>query len=100
MDTSGPGMIQGFIPLIFMFGVFYLIVFKPQMKAQKEHQNMMKDLKKNDEVVTSGGMIGTIVNVKPETITLRVDDNVRVEVERSAVTRLYKAKAQKQEATA
>jgi len=97
---SNPGMIQGFIPLIFMVGVFYLIVFKPQMKAQKETQQMLKDLKKNDEVVTTGGIIGTVVNVKPETLTLRVDDNVRLEIERSAITRLHKPKAQKQEAAA
>ena len=97
MDANGMGMIQGFIPLIFMFGVFYLVVFRPQMKAQKDHEKMLKELKKNDVVVTSGGLIGTVVNVKTDTVTLRVDDNVRVEVERSAVAKIAKLRAQAEE---
>jgi len=88
-------------PFVIMFGIFYLIVFRPQAKTQKQHAAMLKNLKKNDEVATSGGLIGTILNVKPETVTLRIADNVRVEVERSAVTRVVKAKtAEAEPATA
>ncbi len=97
MDSSGPGMFQGLIPLIFMFGVFYLIVFRPQMKTQKEHQKMLQDLKKNDQIVTTGGIIGTIVNLKTDAVTLRVDDNVRIEIERSAVAKFYKDRPETQE---
>jgi len=90
--VSGPNLIQGLVvPLAFMFLIFYLIVFRPQAKAQKDHARMLKHLKKNDEVVTSGGLFGTVVNVKPESITLRVADNVRVEVERSAIARLIRS---------
>jgi preprotein translocase subunit YajC len=99
MEQGSPGMVQGLIPLIFMFGVFYLIVFRPQMKAQKQQQKMLQDLKKNDAVATSGGLIGTIVNLKPDTVTLRVDDNVRVEVERSAVAKVLKSRSQTEEAS-
>ena len=49
---------------------------------------MVKNLKKNDEVVTTGGLFGTVVNVRPESITLRIDENVRVEVEPAAIVRL------------
>jgi preprotein translocase subunit YajC len=73
-----------------MFGIFYLLVFRPQAKARKEHETMVKNLKKHDEVVTSGGLFGTVLNVKPESITLRIDENVRVEVEPSAIARLAK----------
>ena len=54
---------------------------------------MLTGLNKNDEVATSGGLIGTVVNVKPDAITLRIADNVRVEVERSAIARVLKPKA-------
>jgi preprotein translocase subunit YajC len=81
------------VPFAMMFLIFYLLVFRPQSKARKEHERMIKNLKKNDEVVTTGGLFGTIVNVRPGSVTLRVDDNVRVEVESSAIVRLAKPKA-------
>ena len=55
---------------------------------------MVKNLKKHDEVVTTGGLFGVVLNVKPESITLRIDENVRVEVEPSAIARLVKSKPQ------
>ena len=51
---------------------------------------MVSSLKKNDEVITSGGMLGTIVNVKDSTVTLRVDDNVRIEVQRGSISTIRK----------
>ena len=86
--TAAPGPLAMLFPFVIMFGIFYLIVFRPQAKTQKQHAEMLKNLKKNDVVVTSGGLIGTVVNVKPDAITLRIDDNVRVEVERTAITRV------------
>lgn len=80
------------LPMFLMvFVIFYFLVFQPQSKARKEHQKMLKNLKKNDEVVTTGGIFGTVVNIKPESITLRIDDNVRVEIEPSAIVRLAKS---------
>lgn len=79
---------------VMVFVIFYFLVFQPQSKARKEHEKMVKELKKHDEVVTSGGIFGTVLNVKPESITLRVDENVRVEVEPSAIVRLVKPKSQ------
>jgi len=98
--VASPNLIQGLvIPLAFMFLIFYVIVFRPQMNAQKGHARMIKQLKKNDEVVTTGGLFGTVVNVKPESVTLRIADNVRVEVERSAIARLVKAPAETEPTT-
>ncbi|MBI4598465.1 MAG: preprotein translocase subunit YajC [Candidatus Omnitrophica bacterium] len=77
-----------------MFLIFYVIVFLPQRKARKEHEAMIKHLKKNDYVVTTGGVFGTVVNTKPDAVTLRIDDNVRIDVEPSAIIRLVKPKAQ------
>ena len=92
-SAAAPGPLAMLVPFLMMFLIFYVLVFRPQSKTRKEHEQMVKHLKKNDEVVTSGGLFGTIVNVKPEAITLRIDDNVRVEVEPSAIVRLVKPKA-------
>ena len=91
-ESAAPGPLAMLVPFAMMFAIFYLLVFRPQSKARKEHQQMVKNLKKHDEVVTSGGMFGTVVNVKPESVTLRVDENVRIEVEPSAIVRLVRAK--------
>ena len=88
--AAAPGPLTMLFPFAMMFLIFYLIVFRPQAKARKEHEAMLKDLKKHDVVVTSGGLFGTVVNVKPESVTLRIDENVRVDVERSAILRLVK----------
>ena len=88
--VAQPGPLAMFFPIAMMFLIFYVLVFRPQAKARKVHEQMLKNLKKNDEVVTSGGMFGTVVNVKPDAITLRVDENVRIDVESSAIARLVK----------
>ena len=96
MSDASPalaGPLAMLVPFAMMFLIFYILVFRPQSKARKEHEQMVKGLKKNDEVVTNGGIFGTVVNVKPEALTLRVDDNVRIEIEPSAVARLVKPKA-------
>jgi preprotein translocase subunit YajC len=85
-------------PVLMMFLIFYVLVFRPQTKARKEHEQMVKHLKKHDEVVTSGGLFGTVVNVKPDAVTLRVDENVRIDVEKSAIARLVKSRAPETEA--
>ncbi len=88
--AAAPGPFAMLFPIAVMFLIFYVLVFRPQAKARKEHDQMLKQLKKHDEVVTTGGLFGTVVNVKPDRVTLRLDENVRVDVERSAVTRLVK----------
>ena len=93
-SAAAPGPLAMLMPLIVMFLIFYLLVFRPQAKAKREHEKMVKNLKKHDEVVTTGGLFGTVVNVRPESITLRIDENVRVEVEPSAIIRLVKSKGQ------
>ena len=86
---AAPGILQ-FVPLIFIFIVFYLLLIRPQQKKQREHQAMINNLKKNDNVVTLGGVHGTIVNIKEKTFVLRVDDNTKIEVDKHAVSYLKK----------
>jgi preprotein translocase subunit YajC len=73
------------LPIALIFVIFYFLLIRPQKKAQEEHKKMIAQLKKNDEVTTSGGIYGTVMNVKDKTVTLKVDDNVKIEVLRSAI---------------
>ncbi len=73
------------VPLVFIFIVFYFLLIRPQKTKEKEHQKMLGDLSKNDEVVTSSGIHGTIINVKDKSVILRIDDNVKIEIERNCV---------------
>jgi len=90
---AAPNPITAFMPLILMFGIFYFLLIRPQQKKQKEHAQMLSELKKNDDVVTSGGIHGTIVNVKDKTFMVRVDDNTKLEISKSAVSGRTKQKS-------
>ena len=78
------------VPYLLIFAIFYFLVLRPQKQKQVEFQKMVDNLKKNDEIVTNGGVHGTIVNIKEKTITVRVDDNVKIEIDRAAVARVVK----------
>ena len=82
MDTLGTFM----FPLL-IIGIFYMLVFRPQQKKMKEHQNMVKNLAKGDEVVTAGGLIGKVTKVKAESneVEVEVAKDVRVTVVQATV---------------
>lgn len=73
------------IAIIMIFVVFYFLLIRPQKKAQDDHKKMLASLKKNDEIITNGGIHGIIANVKDSTVTLKVDDNVKLEIQKSCV---------------
>lgn len=77
--------IVNLLPLIFIFVIFYFLLIRPQKTKEKEHKKMLANLNKNDEIVTSGGIHGTIVNVKERSVMLRVDDNVKIEIEKNSI---------------
>ena len=97
---STPGLLDTLPMLAFPILIFYLLLFRPQAKMRKQHEQMLKNVKKYDEVVTTGGIFGSIVNLKPDTVTLRVDENVRIEVERSAIARVVKSSSTEAEPAA
>ncbi len=74
-----------------IFGIFYFVLIRPQKKQEKERKEMLTKLNKNDEVVTNSGIHGTIVNVKEKTFILRVDDNVKIEMEKNCVAYVKKS---------
>ncbi|MBI1310606.1 preprotein translocase subunit YajC [bacterium] len=83
-----PPMGQMFIPLILMAVVFYFLILRPQTKERKKHDQMVRELKKNDRVVTAGGIVGTVANVTPDSneITIKIDDNTRIRVLKSHIS--------------
>ena len=83
--SQAPNPLINLLPIILIFIIFYFLLIRPQKKQQDEHRKMVGGLKKNDEVITAGGIHGTIVNVKEHTVTLKVDDNVKVEVQKSSI---------------
>lgn len=86
-QASGNPMVQLF-PILLMFLVFYVIVIRPHKKEQDEKKKKVAALQKNDRVVTAGGIHGTVVNVKEDSIILRVDDSVKMEFDKEAISRV------------
>jgi preprotein translocase subunit YajC len=90
MPQSQANPIMSFVPLILIFVIFYFMLIRPQRQKEKERQKMVNNLEKNDEVVTTGGIHGTVVNVKDKTVILRVDENVKIELEKNCVAYIKK----------
>ena len=92
---SGSGFAQ-FIPLILIFVIFYFFLIRPQQKRIKDHKVMVSNLKRGDEVVTSGGIVGKIEKVhEDDKIDLTISDSVTVQVIKSTVQSLLKEKKKK-----
>jgi preprotein translocase subunit YajC len=71
--------------MVLVMGVMYLLVMRPQMKKQKETQRMLSELKKGDDVVTTGGIIGRISGITDDIVTVQIQEGVRVRILRSAI---------------
>lgn len=75
------------IPMLIIGILWYLILLRPQMNQQKERKRLLEDLKKNDKVVTIGGILGTVTNISSDgnEVTLRIDDNAKIRMLRSSI---------------
>lgn len=80
-----PGGLAAFLPLIFIIGIFYLIVFLPARRRQKKVQEMIDNLKTGDKVISTGGIFGTVVALRGDKLQLRIAENVKVDISRNAV---------------
>ena len=88
--SGGGSALSSQLPLLLIFfAIFYFLVLRPQSKKAKEHQAMLNELKKGDEVVTSGGLIGKISGVADKELTLQIQEGVRVRVTRASVQGRY-----------
>ena len=87
---NGQGIAQ-FIPLILIFVIFYFFLIRPQQKRVKDHKEMVAALKRGDEIITSGGVIGTIERVMDDDrIEVKIGENVNVQIIKSTITSLLK----------
>jgi preprotein translocase subunit YajC len=82
------------LPIAAIFLVFYFLVIAPANKQKRKTQEMLSTLKKGDRVVTSGGIYGTVQGVEPEVVYLKIADNVKVKVARSAITGVTTAESE------
>ena len=93
MEGSGIGQ---FIPLILIFVIFYFFLIRPQQKRVKDHKTMVESLKRGDEVITSGGIIGVVERVmEDDRIEVILTDDVKVQIIKSTITSLLKKEIKK-----
>jgi preprotein translocase subunit YajC len=80
---------RGFVDMIFILGlmlaIFYFILIRPQQKKQRQHQDMLKALKTGDQIVTIGGIYGTIVDIDEHRVKIKIADNVKIELARGSI---------------
>ena len=94
LQSPSSNPIVGFLPLLVIVAIFYLLVFMPMQKQKKQQAQMLKELQNGNVVLTTGGIVGTIVSINnDDTLILRVKpDNIKLQVARSAVSSLVTEK--------
>ena len=86
-----PPVLFQFMPLIIIAVLFYFLLIRPQQKKQKDHQKLVSAIKTGDKVITAAGIHGIVANVKETTILLKVADNVKIEMDKSAGAAVLKS---------
>src|SRR5216110_2783289 len=89
-QAPGGGIGSFFVPLIFIFVIMYFVMIRPQKKRQQDQQRLISSVKTGDHVVTNAGIHGLISNVKETTVIVKVADNVKIEMEKSAIASVLK----------
>ena len=83
------GGIAGMLfPLVIVFGIFYLLVFRPQKKQKQQHQEMLNDLNKGNKIITSGGIFGQVTRIDDHIVTIKIDNNVKMKILKSSISRV------------
>lgn len=80
------GLVSSLLPFLLIILVFYFLILRPQQKRQKERQKLLESIKKGDKVVTSGGIHGTVEGIEDKTVLVKISDNTKVKVDRSAIS--------------
>lgn len=92
------GFLASLLPIAAMIGILWFLLIRPQQKEQQRHREMVRSLKKGDEVVTVGGVYGRIMAIGEERISLKIAENVKIDVERNKVVRVLTPHVQEVEA--
>lgn len=93
---QGSNPLVGFLPLIAIIFIMYFLLIRPQARKQKEHKAMLGAIQKGDRILTSGGIIGTIVGIKENEglLIVKIADNVKVELSRNSVAQVIKSRSE------
>ncbi|OGU77794.1 MAG: preprotein translocase subunit YajC [Ignavibacteria bacterium RBG_16_34_14] len=94
-DGGGGNLVSTLIMFGAIFLIFYFMIIRPQQKRAKQREKMLSSIEKGDKVITSGGLHGIIAGLDEKTVLLAISDNVKVKVERSAVTTVLSSKEDK-----
>jgi preprotein translocase subunit YajC len=87
---QGGGAMSLFLMMFMIFAIFYFLIIRPQRRAQKTREKMLEAIKKGDRVLTSGGMYGTVVGFKADSVILKIDDQVKIELQKGAIAQVVK----------
>ena len=85
--ASQGNFLSSMLPLIFLFGIFYFLIIRPQQKQAKEHKEMLESLKKGDKIITTGGLIAEVVKPEEDFIKVKLNDDVIVKLSREYVAK-------------
>jgi preprotein translocase subunit YajC len=88
---GAPPAVMQFAPLVLIFVVFYFLLIRPQQQKAKEHKTLLANLKRNDDVITSGGLYGKVMALTDKVVTLEIAPNVRVRVDRPQIASVAKS---------
>ena len=91
---DAPSALFNMAPLLLIFVVFYFLLIRPQQTKAKEHSDMLSNLKRNDDVITSGGIYGKVVTLTDKVVVLEIAPKVQVKVERPQIASLVKTSQQ------
>lgn len=84
------------VQMVLIFAIFYFLLIRPQAKERQRHDQMLQKIKKGDEIVTNGGIIGTIVHVEEKRLTIKTAENTRLTVDRSRIAAVLDVKGEPQ----
>lgn len=82
------GLLGSIVPLVLIFVIFYFLLIRPQQKKAKEHKSMIGNLKKGDKIITSGGIYGVIEDVRTNTLTVKIGENIKIKIGKAHVAAL------------
>ena len=94
--ASGGGGMSSLIMMAVIFGIFYFIMIRPQQKKAKEHKQMVEVLKKGDRIITAGGIYGTVENLSPTTLTVKIAEGVKIKITRGSIGTVVKGEEEKE----
>lgn len=86
--AASPSPIMSFVPMIVVVAILYFLIIRPQQKQAQEHRRMVDNLKNGDRVITQGGIHGTVTGIKGAVVEVKIAENVKVQVNRTAISQV------------